>query len=304
MKIRSLALLLALVMLLLTGCGSNSVTSAPMEMEYAEDMAETTNGSVSLAGSGSTTESASLPEGRKWIVTVNMTAETEDMDALLEELNQRIASLGGYVEDQRIYNGSIHSNRRYRYADLTIRVPAEDVNAFTEDVKSISNIVSSEENRDDVTLSYVATESRVNALKAEEARLLELMEQAENMTDLLEIEERLTEVRYELERYASQLRTYDNQIDYATIYLNIEEVQKLTPVEEPTTWERITEGFGESVESLQEGIVNTFVWVVVNSPYLGVWAVVILAAVLITKTIRKRKAAKKIPPKEPENKTE
>ena len=56
---------------------------------------------------------------------------------------------------------------------------------FTDEVDGIANVVSNNLRREDITLNYVATESRVKALETEEARLLELMEQAETMADLL-----------------------------------------------------------------------------------------------------------------------
>lgn len=310
MKPKHLALLLVLAMLL-TGCGAASKTgqSAPRENGYAADMempsAEESK-SEALAGSG-TTGSQALPEGRKWVVTVEMSAETEDLDALLTSLDQTIGGLNGYVEDQNVYNGSTHASYRRRSASMTVRIPAEDVNSFTAELSGIANVVSQNQRRDDITLTYVSTESRVTALRTEEARLLELMEKAETMSDLLEIESRLTDVRYELERYASQLRVFDNQVDYATIYLSIEEVQKYTPVEEPTVLERITGGFTESVEDLWEGLVDLFVWIVVSSPFLVVWALVITAVVLIWKRIFRRRPVKKAPRQmneNPENKTE
>lgn len=307
MKIKCLALLLALVMVLLCGCGAETGNSAPMEkVEYSASMDAAAEAPMEEKPLADNAAGASvLPENRKWIVTVHMSAETEDLNAVLETLSQRIGELKGYVEDQRIHNGSIYSDRRYRYADLTIRIPAGDVDSFTADVEGMANVISSEQSRDDVTLSYVATESRVKALEAEEARLLELMEQAKNMSDLLEIEARLTDVRYELERNASQLRSYDNKIDYATIYLEIQEVHKLTPVAEQTTWERIAEGFTSSLEGLFEDLVNIFVWFIVSSPYLLVWAAVIFGVVLIVRNLRKRRAAKKAPkPQEPEKKPE
>ena len=117
----------------------------------------------------------------------------------------------------------------------------------------------------------MATSSRVTALETEEARLLELLAQAETMEDLLTIEARLTDVRYELENYTSQLRLYDNQIDYATIYLYIEEVQEYTPVEEPGFFERIRNTFSDALEGLGDGIVNITVFLVGNSPYILVF---------------------------------
>ena len=239
------------------------------------------------------TDSTVLPEGRKWIITVNMSAETEDLDALMEALNGKISGLGGYVEDQDSYNGSMYSSRRYRSASLTVRIPAERVDEFTEEMSGIANVVSTNLSREDITLSYVATESRVKALQTEEARLLELMEQAETMADLLEIESRLTDVRYELENRASQLRLYDNQVDYATIYLSIDEVQEYTPVEEPTVWERISGGFVSSVKGVGNGLLDLLVWVLAKSPYLVILGGVTVGVVILIKKRKARKAAKK-----------
>ena len=296
---------LALLCGLLTGCGASSESNAAVKYEMAYDSAA----AETLAASGNTlTESGSgssstLPESRKWIITVNMSAETEDLDALLAALEEEISSLEGYVEGQNIYNGSTYSSRRYRSASLTVRVPAQDVDSFTSEVAGLANVVSSSKNLEDVTLSYVATESRMNALQVEEARLLELMEKAETMADLLEIEERLTDVRYELESTTSRLRLYDNQIDYATIYLNIEEVQEYTPVEEPTLWERISGGFQRSLKGLSESLLDILVWLTANSPYIVVYGGILLVIVLLVKRHRKHKREKKetqTPPQNPE----
>lgn len=285
MKLRknlSLLLVISLLLVLLTGCGASSTAkndyameapeaAAPMEEHYSLTM-------DSAAGSNLT-----APENRKWIITVEMTAETEDLDAMLATLGEKVQALKGYLEDQSIYNGSNYSDRRYRNANLTVRIPASDVDAFTEAVSGISNVVRQNRNLEDITLNYVSTESRVAALETEEKRLLDLMAQAETMSDLLEIESRLTDVRYELESNASRLRLYDNQIDYATIHLYIEEVQEYTPVQERTVWQRISEGFTSSLKGVGEGLVDLLVWILAKSPYLVVYGAVIAGIVLLLK---------------------
>ena len=307
---KQLSLILTVILLwgMLAGCGASAsntsmksmaydsvaAEAAPME-EYA--VAETMAGGALRNGAGESGSTA-LPENRKWIITIDMYVETDDLDELMGSLDQKIASLGGYVEDQSLHNGSTYAARRYRNAYLTVRIPDENVDKFTNEVAGIANVVSENLNREDITLQYVATSSRVTALETEEARLLELLAKAETMEDLLEIEARLTDVRYELENYASQLRLYDNQVDYATIYLNIEEVQEYTPVEEPTFFERITDTFSNSLEGLGEGAVDLVVFLVGNSPYLAVFAVLAAAATLLVKRVRKGKDKKKINKKE------
>lgn len=299
-KMTAFLVTLCMLAALLAGCGGASKSTQAFDAAAAAP-AEAANGayydmeSAKSEDGGLTgdTDSTVLPEGRKWIITVNMSAETEDLDALMEALNGKISGLGGYVEDQDSYNGSMYSSRRYRSASLTVRVPAERVDEFTAEMSGIANVVSTNLSREDITLSYVATESRVKALQTEEARLLELMEQAETMADLLEIESRLTDVRYELENRASQLRLYDNQVDYATIYLSIDEVQEYTPVEEPTVWERISGGFVSSVKGVGNGLLDLLVWVLAKSPYLVILGGVTVGVVVLIKKRKARRAAKK-----------
>ena len=298
-KYLSLLLSLALLAVPLTGCGSAGKSAASYDsgmVEYAvsDEAAMAPAEGSAMKNTAADTGSTQLPQNRKWIVTVNLTAETDDLDALRSALDEKIAALNGYVEDQSVYNGSIYdSGRRYRSANLTVRIPADSIDAFLQDVGGLANIVRQNKSIEDVTLSYVATESRLKALETEEARLLELLSQAETMTDLLEIEARLSEVRSELENYASQKRLYENQIDYATIYIAIEEVQEYTPTEEPSLWERIRDGFKDNLEGVGEGLLDVLVWFIVSIPTLVVLAVVVLILVLIVRRIRRRRKAKK-----------
>ena len=285
------SLFLAVLMLcgILAGCGASSKTDS-IAMEGAAEAPASANTAYGAMSNGTTGAegSTALPENRKWIITVNMNAETDDLDALTAALDEKITALNGYVEDQSVYNGSSYANYRYRNASMTIRIPADDVDNFTDEVGGIANVVSKSKTLEDITLKYVATESRISALETEEARLLEFMEKAETMSDLLEIEERLTEVRAELESTTSQMRLYNNQIDYATIYLSIEEVQEYTPVEEPTFWERITDGFSDNLKGLGEGLVDLLVWIITTSPYLVVLGVTALIVVLLGKRVGDR----------------
>ena len=291
MKKLSSLLLCLFLLLTLTACGGSSTGSGKYEEAAADAPAMMADNTASLKGAQS--GSTALPEGRKWIITIDMNVETDDLDSLMADLDQKINSLGGYVEDQNIHNGSSYASRRYRNANLTIRIPDEKVDQFTSDISGMANVVSQNLRREDITLKYVATSSRVTALETEEARLLELLAKAETMEDLLEIEARLTDVRYELENYTSQLRLYDNQVDYATIFLYIDEVQEYTPVEEPTFFERIKNTFSNSLEGLGDGIVNVTVFLVGNSPYLLTFGALAFLVVLLAKRTRKINLKKK-----------
>ena len=295
-KLISVLLTLTLILTLFAACGASSAPNrnyAAMEEAAPEApamMADSANGKLTSASGGG---SNAVPENRKWIITVYMSAETDDLDTMTAALDQRITALNGYVEDQHIYNGSAYSNRRYRSANLTIRIPAEAVDDFTEQVSGIANVVSQEKNLDDVTLRYVATESRMTALQTEETRLLELLAKAETMSDLLEVEARLTDVRYELESVTSRLNVLKNQVSYSTVNLSIDEVVEYTPVEEETFWQRISGGFMDSLKGIGDGVVEVTVFVLANLPYLVLLAVCAVAVIFLAKRTIRRKKAKK-----------
>ena len=296
------ALAAAVVAGSLAGCGQKasmqkdryeSVNNAVYEMEEtgaydSAPMALSANQRSAAAGSAS----QPLPQNRKWVITMNLTAETGDLDAALDAVLAKVSQMEGYVESQSVSGGSAGSGR-HRFANLTLRIPANVVDGFVEEVADLTNLVSSSRNVQDITLTYSDTAGRVTALETEQARLLELMEQAENMSDLLEIEARLTEVRYQLENYASTLRLYDNQVDYATVSLYISEVEKYTPVEEPGFWEKITSGLSDSIVNLGETIVASITWLIIDLPYLAVIALAVWLITALTKrSLRKRKAKK------------
>ena len=285
MKIRKLiaCLLCVLLLLGLAGCSKamdggimndaiGSVDSAPGDYIAKEE------------GSADTESTSSLPENRKLIQTVDMQVETENLDTVLQQIDSRVAELGGYTENANIQNGSAYSGKRYRSAAITLRIPAKDLDSFIDKVGQISNVVSSQKKVEDVTLSYVATESRMKALQTEETRLLELLAKAETLSDLLTIEKRLTEVRTELEQVTSALRVFDNQVDYATIRLNVREVTEYTENTEPeTVWQRIGVGLKKSLKGVGNFLEELFVFLIVSIPYFALMAVV---AVTVLVTIR------------------
>lgn len=288
------ALLVMVLLLCLAGCGSESTSTsngAAMDMGAIAEKEEAME-DPSLSENGT---SVALPENQKMVRKVWLEAETEELDSLLASVEQRISQLGGYIEKQNSYNGSAYSTHRSRYAELTVRIPAENLDSFVTDVTESSNIISKEQTAENITLSYVATESRMKALETEQTRLLELLAKAETMEDILKIESKLTDIRTELEEVTSRLRVYDNMVDYGTIYLTIREVRQYTVVEEPeTVWERISTGFVENAKDLWNGITELFIFLVTGLPYFIPLGLVVTVFILILK----RKPRKSIPKNE------
>lgn len=307
---------LVFVMLLgSVGCGgaSKSADSAPSEMMttangssadfsyYSYDTGATEEiMDETVAEEAETSEIEEAKEvqdtSRKLIKTVDMNVETKDFDGLIPLIDQKVSELGGYIENSDVYNGSSYrSYRDLRWASLTIRIPQDKLDGFIQDMQGVSNVTNCNQRVEDVTLTYVDLESHKKALKTEQDRLLELLEIAETVEDIITIESRLSEVRYEIESMEAQLRSYDNRVNYSTVYMYIDEVEILTPVVEETTGERIVRGFTENVADVLDGIKEFFVGFIINLPYLVVWGIIIAVVILIVlRVMRGGKKRKKV----------
>ena len=270
----------------------SSGSSAELEdMEIVEEMETTEDGSAD-----STKQTGGDRVERKLIKTVNLNLETENYDTLMVGLEQEIEALGGYIEYKDAYHGNYYSKTnsyRDRHANITARIPATKLDEFTKTVGEIGNITYESESVEDVTLKYVDLSSHKKMLVAEQKRLMELLENAASMEDIITIESRLSEVRYQIESMESQLRTFDNQVDYSTVHINVQEVERYTPQPEKSTWERIKSGFAENVYRVTNGIKNFAIEFVIAIPIMIIWVVGIAVAILLGRKILKRRKQRK-----------
>ena len=224
---------------------------------------------------------------RKLITTMHMSAETDDFDAFNATIERKTAALGGYLESVQTYNGrSYYSDKKQaRSADYTIRIPAKNLEAFVSELKEQSNIIDSSRTVEDITLSYVDTQSHKKALQAELDRLLELVTIAETVEDIIALEDRIAVVRYQIESIESRLRTYDNQVDYSTIYLNVSEVVEYTPVEPQSAWQRMRDGFVDSTLDVIDAMKELIIGLVANLPRILFFLVFVVIIVLIVRKV-------------------
>lgn len=294
--------LLALSMLA-AGCGSTSYDTAETAVaagsynESKQEMADYEAADVEESPESGTVTGTTLGDnvqtGRKLIRTFDMNIETREFDDVLEGIKSRVAKLGGYIENSSLDSGSEYYSRYNRYSDLTVRVPSDKIDQFVENVKESANVTYISEYTDDITLKYVDTESRKLALETERDRLLELLEKAETVEDIISIESRISEVRYELESYTSQLRTYDNQVDYSTVHISVNEVEREVKAEPKGFWEEVAEKFNGSLYDLGKDIREFAVWFLGSVPYLILWAVPLGLIVFVVIRRRKRIVKKK-----------
>lgn len=299
MKSRIKFLCSFLALLLLTGCGASGGASKEMAVEeYAYDAEAPAENETMAAMAAPEAGAGEFPQasqsGRKLIRTFDMAIETKEFDAVLTGIQDKVRELGGYVENASLDSGSAYYGNDNRYAHMTARIPSDQVDGFLENVKETANVTNISESTEDITLRYVDTESRKIALETERDRLIELLEKAETVEEMIAIESRLSQVRYELESYASQLRTFDNQIDYSTVTIQIREVEREIQPAKKTFWEEVSGRFGDSLYGMGQGVRTFAVWFLGSSPYLLLWAAIIAAVSLVLRMFAKKRSMKRL----------
>lgn len=299
---RIMATILLTTLTLLLGCGSSSSDSSTSATNdsaaYATDDFYSTENYNESATEDVTTDDTLLESGetkksdRKLIKNVDMNVETTKFDKLVSKLSQKVDAVGGYIESSDVYGDGVKTGGT-RSAQYSIRIPKDKLDDFLETVAENSNITRKSENVQDVTLQYVDVQSKKEALEVEQDRLLELLESAQDIDTIVVLESKLTEIRYQLESLESQLRTYDNQVDYSTVNIYIEEVEIYTPEEPESRLEKLTKGFVSSVKGVFEDVLDFFVGLIIILPYLVVWGIIIFAFVSIFKFISRKRRERK-----------
>lgn len=258
-----------------------------------EEGAEAAAGTMLDAGTGA----VQVESNRKIIEYITLSAQTKEFDSLLEGIQQQITACGGYLESSSI-SGNEYASTGARDASFVIRVPSEKSGEFSDYISGNSTVTRKEVNTEDVTLDYVDTESRLSALRAEKESLEKLMRDASDLEGIIAIQERLTQVIYEIESTQSQLRTYDNLIDYTTITLYLSEVERTAVVEEQSVWQEIGTNISNHFEDMGLFFRGLFVGLASSLPYLLILA--LLAAIIwgvVKLCIRhRRKHPKALPP--------
>lgn len=227
-------------------------------------------------------------DDRKIIRTASMTLEARDYEEALAALRAAVDEAGGYIE----YTAS-YADSGARSAEFTCRVPAAQYAPFLEAVQAAGSVLHSEESTQDATGEYVDIEARLNSLRTQEARLLALMEESGSLEELLAVQEKLTEVQYEIERYTGQQKALENSIDYASVFVYVQEVEAYTPAE-PDFGARVAAAFSGMLQGVVDGAQGFVIALIYALPFLAVGGA---ATVVIVLCVRRRRRNR--PPVQP-----
>jgi hypothetical protein len=264
------------------------------EAPMAEESQSNAGGTGGYTGTGS-----AVPQSQKMIYTVSADIETTKFDETLNNVSALMTAYSAYVESSYIsgknYADTFYGNKTYRSASFTIRVPADKLDAMTNNLPTLGNVLSSNKQSQNITIQFIDTEARLKACRAEETSLLAMLEKADTVEIILTIQQRLSDVRYEIESLTSTLKNWQNQVDYSTVSLSIREVAELSEKDPPlqrTYWEEIRDGFNATLKGIGEFFKGLFKGLVVILPVLVILAVIAVIIIVIIRVSTRKSRAK------------
>ena len=311
-KLLCVALALLLICLNLTSCGgadSNAShqnggagpgsTGASQESSSdTNDMMGWDSGNVDTSAPEDSGTVPSQPHD-KLIYRANMELETTAFDQVSQDLETLVAALDGYFESRSVSNYST-----YRRGSYVIRVPAENFQQLLTQVGQLCLVRSQYDSADNVSEAYYDLEARLATQRTKLERLQTLLAQAETMEDIITIESAISDTELEIEYLTGSLRSYDSLISYSTVEITLDEVYRLSNVEEPVV------GFGgRLVSALSSGfrtgldaVENLIIGLAYNWFFILLLAIVVTVVILLVR--RKRRPSDPPPSVPPAGKKE
>ena len=221
---------------------------------------------------------------RKVVKTATLSIKTKNYDEFMSSIKQKIEMYGGYIEQSQEYNYDTASDRN---ANMGVKIPADKLEKFIEEIALIGTITSKTIASDDITDSYIDVESRINALETEEKTLLGLLEKAESLTDVIELQERISVVRSELESIKAQKQSYDGMIAYSEVSIDINEVERVVE-EDDTFFGEVKEKLMNNLYDLSDFFRDFAINLIAALPYIAIIGVVAVAVIVVVKKVRNK----------------
>jgi len=132
----------------------------------------------------------------------------------------------------------------------------------------------------DVTGSYVDTQSRLQNLRVEQGRLQDLLSHAQALSDILSIDQQLTNVEGQIESYEAQLKTLTSQVTFYTVSVSLEPIETAAPPPSNNGWsigQIFHDAFSASL-AFGQGVLALLVYLVAFSLYVIPLAIIIWLA--------------------------
>jgi hypothetical protein len=283
----------SLLALAVVGCGRAAAPEPAMDVAYEApagvEFVEVENEVVVAESGAGVGEYAAIE--RLIIRDASLSMVVPDTAAALDEINDLVDELGGYVVESNTYQ-----YQEGQRASVRFRVPAESLDVALDRIRALASEVRSQNiSGKDLTEDYVMHKSSLRHLEATEARLLEFLEEAEDTEAALAVYEQLRGVQAQIEQVKGRIQYLEQSAAMATVSLEIIPDELAQPIQ-VGGWHpegTLRNAFESLVRVLQFLVDAAIVIVVLVIPVLAAIAVPVAGLILLVRAIVRRRRARK-----------
>ena len=288
MRKRLVLILVIMVTLAYSGCGSSTATSADMAPQASYSSAE-----ANLSGSdpGSTLSSdQNIPENKKIVRNARLGIEVENAQSAYASLRNWVVENGGYE-----FTSETGKSGNYWTVSAQLKISPGNLDAFLDYAKNQGDLINCVITSNDITGQYVDTQIRLTSAKNSLDKYYEFLNKATTIDDSLKVQNEINRLVADIESYEGMLKLWDSQVAESTIDLTLREKQDPTKIKKEVNWNAIT--FGDMLDLMKNGFISItnilisiiqwlFIIIVAASP------VILIAGIVLFLRMRYRKRKK------------
>lgn len=238
-KLLPLSLIL-IAALILAACAS-AASEAPMPADFLgggaapaapqEQMSESAPAAYDQSVATNSGEGAASSVDRIVIQNADLTIVVSDVKGRMESIQAMAQQMGGFVVSSNLYQSYTDNYVEVPEAQITIRVPAEQLDKALERIKEdVVEVQNETRSGQDVTAEYVDLQSRLKNYEAAEAQLEEIMDNATETEDVINTFNQLVYYREQIELVKGQMKYYEEAAALSAINVRIVAEESIQPV--------------------------------------------------------------------------
>ena len=201
-----------------------------------------------------------------------------DPETKMDAIAKMAESMGGFVVSKNVFQTTTGNNLKVPEGNITVRVPAENLEQALEQIKADAVEVQSE-NRSgqDVTREYVDLQSRLKTHEQAADQLSKILEEKTESAEVIEVFNQLVYHREQIEMLKGQINYYEEAAALSAISVHVSAEETLQPLE-IAGWRPA----GVARDALQtlinffQGFVNFLIWLVILIIPAGLLILVLL----------------------------
>ncbi len=158
--------------------------------------------------------------------------------------------------------------------NMTIRVPAENLEKLIENLAQLGNKKSENYSTSDITAAYNDTANQIKNLESRRDRLRELMEfNTDSLSDVLQVDRELSQVQNQIENLERTQKRRDTDVSFSTLNLTINPEPEIGDFSNPDwnlkrSWKQAVNDFIHDARDLVDKLIRALVYTPIWLPIL------------------------------------